>query len=66
MKDLIETIKVKGIEVGTVLFKTFPEDSKEVTTEQLLTKACAYPELGFTRKQLLSGEWQVRIKKLNK
>ena len=38
MKDLIETIKVKGIEVGTVLFKTFPEDSKEVTTEQLLTK----------------------------
>ena len=64
MRQLIDSIKANGVEVGTKLSKEFSPSLKDFINLQ--TTACAYPELGFSKRQLENGNYLVTVKKLER
>lgn len=64
MRELIDSIKEKYVEVGDTRTKEFSPNLKDFINLQ--TTACAYPELGFSKKQLENGNYLVTVKKLVK
>ena len=64
MRELIDSIKEKYVEVGDTRTKEFYADEKDFINLQ--TTACAYPELGFSKRQLENGKYLVTVKKLVK